>query len=467
MHKKNYYDFLRSEFSNGGIEKIINWIEQQNKAVNVSIKKVPFNMLKKWYFDDMAGNLRHETGRFFSIDGIHVETTIGAKKSWDQPIIHQPEIGFLGFIVKEVEGVLHFLVQAKVEPGNVNFVQLSPTLQATRSNYKQNHGGKKPRYLEYFQNASKDQVLLDQLQSEQGARFLRKRNRNIIIRVNEDLPVHENFIWATLGQIKALMKLDNIVNMDTRTVISGIFFGSYDLNTVEFFSSLKSPDSLETKFLKSSLSSDAALNSIDEIINILTKIKSVNDLIVRGISLSALTEWQVTEDEIVRLDGKYFKIIGVNVEIGNREVVSWSQPMVEPAQEGLCAFICKEINGILHFAVQLKLECGNYDVVEFAPTVQTLTGDYKAAPINSIPFLDLVLSANKDSIYFDTLQSEEGGRFYKEQNRNMIVIAGEDLPNELPENYVWMTLNQLQVFLKFNNYINIQARNLIAAISLS
>lgn len=465
MYKKNNYDFLRSEFSNQNIEKIVDWIDQQNKVVNVSINKIPFSMLKKWYFDDVVGNLRHETGRFFSIDGIHVETTIGEKKSWDQPIIHQPEIGFLGFIVKEVEGVLHFLVQAKVEPGNVNFVQLSPTLQATRSNYQQNHGGKKPLYLEYFQNAKKEEVLLDQLQSEQGARFLKKRNRNIIIRVNDDLPVYDNFIWVTLGQIKSLMKLDNIVNMDTRTVISGIAFGSYDLNTVEFFSSLNSPDSLETKFLKSSLSSDVALNSIDEIINILTKIKSANDLIIKGTPLTALAEWQVTEDEVVRLDGKYFKIIGVNVEIGNREVVSWSQPMVEPAQEGLCAFVCKEINGILHFAVQVKLECGNYDVVEFAPTVQTLTGDYKTAPTNSIPFLDLVLGANKDSIYFDTLQSEEGGRFYKEQNRNMIIVAGEDLPNELPENYVWMTLNQLQVFLKFNNYINIQARNLIAAIS--
>ena len=42
-----------------------------------------------------------------------------------QPIINQPEIGFLGFITKEFNGILHFLVQAKVEPGNVNNVQIS------------------------------------------------------------------------------------------------------------------------------------------------------------------------------------------------------------------------------------------------------------------------------------------------------------------------------------------------------
>ena len=40
--------------------------------------------------------------------------------------------------------------------------------------------GKYPiKYLEYFQNVKPHQVLLDQLQSEQGARFLKKRNRNI------------------------------------------------------------------------------------------------------------------------------------------------------------------------------------------------------------------------------------------------------------------------------------------------
>ena len=47
----------------------------------------------------------------------------------------------------------------------------------------------------------------------------------------------------------------------------------------------------------------------------------------------------------------------------------------------------------------------------------------------------------------------------------MIVIGGEDIPTNLPENFIWMTLNQLYVFLKFNNYLNIQARNLISTIS--
>jgi len=79
--------------------------------------------------------------------------------------------------------------------------------------------------------------------------------------------------------------------------------------------------------------------------------------------------------------------------------------------------------------------------------------------------MDYVLQANREQIVFDTLQSEEGGRFFREQNRNMILIAGDEVPIELPEKFIWMTLNQLYTFLKFNNYLNIQARSLIAAIS--
>jgi len=465
IEKNIHFDFLKSALDKKEIDSTVGWIKEQNEAVNVSITKIPFKNLDKWYFDEANGKLRHETGKFFSIDGIRVNTTWGSIKSWDQPIINQPEIGFLGFIVKEIEGVLHFLVQAKIEPGNVNFVQLSPTLQATRSNYQQTHGGKKPLYLEYFQNATKEQILLDQLQSEQGARFLRKRNRNIIIKVDEDIVIHSNFIWLTLGQLKALMQLDNIVNMDTRTVISGIPFGNFTSEIIDFFNYLNKSDEYQTKFLKSALIKDKVLHSIEEIITFMTQIKSVNDLEVKQIALQNMQDWVVTKDEIKRKDEKFFKIIGADVEIGNREVVKWSQPMVEPAQEGLCAFVCKEIDGVLHFAVQAKLECGNHDIVEFAPTVQTLTGDYKQTPKNSLPFLDYVLNASKERIYFDTLQSEEGGRFYKEQNRNMIVIAGDEISDELPENFIWMTLNQLYVFIKFNNYLNIQARNLIATIS--
>lgn len=458
------FEFLKSALHSNQIHETVQWIKEQNDAVNVSVKKIEFNELNLWGFDSQKGNLTHDTGKFFSIDGIRINTSWGNNASWDQPIINQPEIGYLGFIVKKINGILHFLVQAKIEPGNVNYVQLSPTLQATRSNYQQEHKGKKPLYLEYFQNATKDQILLDQLQSEQGARFLRKRNRNIIIHIEEDIKVEENFTWLTLGQLKKLMQLDNIVNMDTRTVISGIPFGNFSEQAVNFISYLMGTNSVSDKFLKSALTQDNSKHSVEEVITFLAELKSTYDLSVEKIPLKEVKHWDITETEIKHELNKFFKIIAVEVEIGNREVVKWSQPMVQPAQEGLCAFVCKEINGVLHFAVQAKLECGNHDVFELAPTVQTLTGDKDKTPVGNLPFLDYVKNIPKEQVYFDALQSEEGGRFYKEQNRNIIIIAGDEVSEDLPDNFIWMTLNQLYVFLKFNNYLNIQSRSLIAAI---
>ena len=466
------YLFLKSAFVRVGQFKaathIIDWLKEQNERVKVSIEKIRFDQLDQWSVNSQKGNIQHRTGKFFTIEGIRIKTNFGAVPEWDQPIINQPEIGYLGIITKEFEGVLHFLLQAKIEPGNVNHVQLSPTLQATRSNYTQVHEGKKPLYIEYFQRAKPKDILLDQIQSEQGARFLKKRNRNTIITLDDDIPVYDNFVWLTLGQIKELMRYDSLVNMDARTVISGIPFGSFSREVVDYYSlfvSDRCTNSFGRRFLKSALTETGAMHDIDEIISFLTKLKSIYDLEVINIPLAHLKHWVCDASEIYHEEKKYFKVIAVDIEIGNREVAKWSQPLIEPAQEGLCAFVVKEINGLLHFAVQAKLECGNHDIIEFAPTVQCLTGNYRQTKKGALPFLEYVLNAKPEQVVFDTLQSEEGGRFFREQNRNMIVVADEEVPDDLPQNYIWMTLHQLYTFLKFNNYLNIQARSLVAAIS--
>jgi len=452
------------------IEDIVQWLSEQNQKVVVNVRPCPLRDIQGWRYDETMGRIQHETGKFFSIDGIRVCTNWNGPAEWQQPIINQPEVGILGIITKEFNGVLHFLLQAKIEPGNIHYVQLSPTLQATRSNYTQVHKGRKPLYLDYFRNAKPSQVLLDQLQSEQGGRFLRKRNRNIIIKIDEDIHVYDQFTWLTLGQIKALMQRNNLINMNTRTVVSGIAYGNYSpavIDLVDFIAHDHELRPIKRAILKSALSHAGAKHSIEEVISFLIHLKSMYDLGVERIPLTNLSEWVFEEMVIRHRDDQYFRVIAVDVEIGNREVVKWSQPMVEPAREGLFAFVAKEIDGLLHFAVQAKLECGNHDIVEFAPTVQCLTGDHRQTASQASPFLDYVLSVRPEQILFDTMQSEEGGRFYREQNRNLLVLAGDEIPETLPPRYIWMTLNQLQTFLKFNNYLNIQARSLIAALSFA
>ena len=433
-------------------QEVLTWIEKQNQEIKVDVKQIPFRDLKGWRFDT-DGNLRHVSGKFFSIEGLSVETNYGNVPRWQQPIINQPEIGFLGIITKEINGILYFLLQAKVEPGNINNVQLSPTLQATKSNYTQVHGGNKPAYLEYFQNATPSQILLDQLQSEQGARFYKKRNRNIIIKVEEEIPVYENFVWLTLAQIKLLLQYDNVVNMDTRTVISGIPMSIMD---DRYPQNTWGAELLRTR---------DSINALSSILNWMTQLKCYYELSTNLMPLSQVKDWSFTDYALQHASGKYFEVIAAEVTISNREVKSWMQPLIKPIHPGLTAFVVKKINGTYHFLVQGKVELGNFDVVEMAPTVQCITDSYEGN--NTQPFVNYIINAQPEQILVDTMQSEEGGRFYQEQNRNIIIEAGEDLSvDAIPENYIWVTYEQLLFFLRFNNFLNIQARSLISMIGL-
>jgi len=419
---------------------VTEWIRNQKESISVKVEISHFSEMENWTCDSKS--FRHATGRFFSIQGIKVKTDwfSGGMTSWCQPIINQPEIGYLGFIVKEINGVFHFLVQAKVEPGNVNAVQLSPTLQATKSNYQKVHSGKSPAYLDYFKNARPEHILLDQLQSEQGGRFLKKRNRNIIIQVEDDLVVRENFIWLTLLQLKELMKIDNLVNMDSRTVISGLSFGTYNHQVRSYFQTQFGLSHFGQCLLNSY--SNADVGDTFEVLSHLTTLKSQYELDIQNIDLNQVENWIMTDSRMYHEDRRYFEVLPVKVSIDNREVTSWHQPMISPLQEGLCAVVCQIIDGVVYLILQAKLECGNHDILEFAPTVQTLLGNYKEVNEHNIPFLYQVLNAPSESIYFNSLQSEEGGRFYKEQNRNMVIVDERNEFIELPQNFYYFSLGQ-------------------------
>lgn len=465
-------DFLRSStvldspvFSN---KDVFSWVAERRDSVKSTVTQKPLRELRKWVCDPVTGNIHHESGRFFAIEGVRVQTDWGHVPQWEQPIINQAEIGFLGFIARKFDGVLHVLVQAKIEPGNINVVQLSPTLQATKSNYSRVHQGQRPRYLEYFNGERETILLLDQLQSEQGARFLRKRNRNIIVEIpeGEEIAAHPDFGWMSIGQIKHFMCHDNFVNMDTRTVLSGVGYGSYSTDTLEGLFALARTGRQQRLMLGSAMGAGQALNDFRSIISWITGLKSRYELSVERMPLNRVAQWQEIDGEIRRDDGKYFSVIGVNVTIENREVMNWDQPMVKPSQEGLIAFIVKPIGGVYHFLVQAKLEAGNFDIVELAPTVQCLTGNYRTGSNEySVKYINEVLQAPSDHVLLSALQSEEGGRFFHEQNRNMIVEVGDEFAVAVDENYCWMTLGQMLRLIEFNNYMNIAARSLISAIS--
>ena len=459
-------------------EDFMEWFVERQEAHRFVIEEIPFRDLTRWGFAAETGNLCHDSGKFFSIEGIRVLTNFGSVASWTQPIINQPEIGILGIITKKIDGILYFLMQAKMEPGNINMIQLAPTLQATRSNFTRVHQGKSPPYLEYFLDKSNSRTLLDVLQSEQGARFLRKRNRNMIIEVDGDLPVLDDYCWLTLGQIHKILRMDNIVNMDARTVLSCIPFGDPSLANrpvANLISALRrsmdapavrdNQERYSDDLIASVLDTQSHLNATDDVISWFTDLKVKYELEVESIPLDDVRKWTKTEMDIHHDENQYFSVIACRVEADNREVTSWTQPLVKAREPGIVAMLIRRINGVCHFLVQAKVEPGNFDTLEMAPTVQCITGSYNAAPPEGRPpYLDYVLNASEEQIRFSTLQSEEGGRFFREENRNIIIEVEDDFPEDVPENYIWMTMSQLKDFIKYNNFVNVQCRCLMASL---
>ena len=435
------------------VEDILDWIKLIREDTHVNIKSICFNDLKEWSFSKKTNNLEHDSGKFFSIQGLSCYNSFNGLK-WEQPIINQPEIGYLGILCKEFNGVLHFLLQAKIEPGNKNFVQLSPTLQATKSNFTRVHGGKKPNYLEYFINSSNQEVLVDCLQSEQGSRFYKKRNRNIIIKTNKKINVKENFKWLTLHQIKSLLKNNNLINMDTRTVISCLNIAKYSKNVSSKY--------LEhgNDFYKSIYYDNQTYieKNLNKFINIKFNSENINKLI----SLNKVDNWIISEDKIFHEEKKYFEVVAKKVEIESREVFSWDQPMIKPVGQGVCILFVKKVENRFFILTQIKVELGIFDMVEYGPTIQT----NNIMNYQNDEMINYYLSSKASlKVLYSSLQSEEGGRFYLEENINTIVLLENDNDlMEIPENYCWISLSDALFINSINNLFNIQLRSLISLI---
>ena len=468
VSSNSYIDALwRSWLVDEGVNSfgsIHKWVMERNENTPVEITRIGLEACSPWHYDEGLGRITNANGAFFQISGLRkYERDLGTGERrllMEQPVLLQDEIGYLGIICHEFDGVMHFLMQAKIEPGNVNKVQVSPTIQATRSNFLQLHGGRRPAYLEYFLNSGDYEIVVDQIQSEQSSRFLGKRNRNVVIHVSDEVEVLPTHMWMTLGQIKRLMRYDNLVNMDTRTVLSCIPWAEMPEPGRDLASKLGGIDGP----LFSSMRAGDSLDGLTAAYHELNNYKMFDTSDVELISLEELSDWEMREDEICHKVSYPFRVIYCDISIEGREVKRWSQPLFEAQGEALFGLLACEFSGMLKVLVRVRPEIGCFDRAELAPTLQRETGALSAPDEVEEQFLGLLNCGQ--GIACDVMLSEEGGRFFCEQNRNVIIRLSscpEGLrPGELPGGYLWLSLASLDLLMRANNALNIQLRNLLS-----
>lgn len=427
---------------------IYNWIKEKNDKTLVSIVNQDLDKDVFWFYDMYNGRIINRKNSFFSIYGS--EYYLDNKFILEQPIIIQNEVGYLGILCKMIHGTPYFYLQSKIEPGNVNVVQISPTIQATKSNFTRAHGGSLPKFFDIFESSKPNSVIYDNLQTEQSTRFYKKSNRNIIMCIDCDLNDETDFKWISYFELLDLMRIDNLVNMDTRTVISGF---PYDL--------IEDKSLFNTFWLNSIYSNDIVkeINSMFHMLN--NSIMFINTKTILK-PLFELRDWNIGTDGIICNKESNFDVKYFSITIEGREVYSWSQPLFCSRGCGIFGLIIKKIGDEYKILVSLKRDIGSHNF-EFSPSVQLdyieINGRYDSVQSTFFRYY-----SEKKNIILDVLLSEEGGRFYHEQNRNIIIEVDDEF--NISVNYIFVSLGTLKSLIKTTQLVNIQLRNLISLINI-
>ncbi len=421
------------------LEGLRRWLEERRQASELSVRPIPFGECERWSFRE--GCLRHETGRFFSVTGVACLEGPAHLKGLTQPMIDQPELGILGFVVRRASAGWQWLLQAKTEPGTVGGTQIGPSVQATRSNYTRVHGGRPTRMLELFTAGdARSRPLTDVEQSEQGDRFLGKYNRNVVVEVDPDgLSLDESgWRWSSAAEVRAALHSNFLVNTDARSVlVSADWRLLADPGQPGPFARWRDGDGLGARLCESLACEDEqdALAALE----LLERCRKRTPVRLARVRLEALPGWTVDEGTIhAQAAGRDPRVQAFAVQTHDREVPAWCQPLLTNALEGRVALLCAQRDGVLKFLLNASCELGLAEGAQFAPS--WVSGIGHGNPEGVAALIDDPASRTHASVR----QSDEGGRFMNSIARYELIEVDPGAAREVSGDVAWVGLSALR-----------------------
>ncbi|EDY38455.1 dTDP-4-keto-6-deoxy-L-hexose2,3-dehydratase [Cyanobium sp. PCC 7001] len=441
-------------------ESLLSWLEGRRGLCDMTVREIPWQQSGEWRYRD--GALQHNSGGFFSIVG--VEATAGGRTTLRQPLINQPEVGILGFLLQRRGGEPHLLIQAKPEPGNIGLAQAAPSVQATRSNYKRLHHGKPTPFLQYFTGDPAATLRADSLQSEQGTRFLGKYNRNMTVELPGDLELDldDVYRWAPVREVCALLVSDFQINTDARSVLASSDWSALAGGEGPF-GRCRGEGGFGEALLRSYASGPEQEHSSDALIlQRLEALRAAHPFAVATVPLDDQVDW--LEGRQLRLLGPAgsFDVRQVAVSSSEREVRSWDQPIVAQEREGTAVLLAREFDGVLHLLFRCRAEIGFKEGFQYGPALQDAGG--APSPVPELDAEEELLEAlhRRSTPVLSNLHSDEGGRFYRSVARYTIALLDSaEAPPQSPS-LSWMTLAQIERLVKRQGVFSNEARSLIS-----
>lgn len=211
----------------------------------------------------------------------------------------------------------------------------------------------------------------------------------------------------------------------------------------------------------------SSTTDISSILEWLREKQATYPVTVEEVGVNDTVVWQTdpTSGNITHQSGKFFSIIGVKVVgAADREVPSWSQPMLKQEEIGISGVIMQKKEGVMHYLFYAKFEPGNIDMVQLSPALQVSEGNLSQAHKGPRPRLAEYFDGTKGTLVAAVEGVEDGGRFYRKVNRSMLVQVEESEVVPATEDYIWLTLPQIKALLQVDRVVNSLARNVSALI---
>jgi oxidase EvaA len=439
------------------------WLHETRAACDMHVEEIPWTRSREWVFD--GRRLHHIHSAFFAVVGATVHIKGERQHHLDQPLIDQPEIGILGFLVRRAGDRTDLLIQAKPEPGNIGLLQAAPTVQATESNYRRRHQGKPTPFLEYFLSG-KGTILSDSLQSEQGTRFLGKYNRNMVVGVPHDalLPEMPAFRWFPIQELLLLLLQDFQFNTDARSVLASCPWTFLSAERPPF-SRWRGRGGPGEAFLHSYEAHEERFAvATPRILERLNGLRSTAHFVTSVIHLTDLVAWEISDLAIRCVDRETFSIRQFAVTTTEREVAHWDQPLAASLVQAQVVLLCQERAGLLHFLFSARPEIGFRERFQYGPTIQDLDGNSTILPVSEDQEAALRDALSRSTTLFSCLHSDEGGRFFRCVSSYGIALLPSAHPIDVGDNLCWMTLRQVELLISRPGVFSNEARSLISMV---
>jgi oxidase EvaA len=200
--------------------EVLSWFTRQRSLCELDISRVPLKEVAGWHRTDKE--IARNDGKYFKVVAVSARADNREVTNWTQPLFEPRGTGLVAFVLKNFDGVLHVLINARMEGGFLDSVELGPTLQCIPWNYDGYDGAVRPYLLDYLQSIDPARIRYEAVHSEEGGRFLNAESRYLIVEADDGLPydLPSDYTWITLGQLTDLLRHGHYVNVQARTLVA-------------------------------------------------------------------------------------------------------------------------------------------------------------------------------------------------------------------------------------------------------